>query len=266
MSLDIIAAAARHQVERYDPPARRRCRQRPFPVLPRSVAVDLRRHRPLRPEHRAEQTARGGIERARNVEPVAIGRGIESEREQIAAGGPHIGNHERTAIADVGFRVELATARLARHCITNRQPVDRQSPDVNIEFGEDRPLFTRGHELGQAAQSRCVGRQAGDVEAIVEPGARRPVERHVGAFEKHAARIRDAQVAEAGLVPDRAFDAADLKPQPRCRAQRFDPVDQETVADAAIGNDQERARNKHQREQDAADPFERTFHRPHRSG
>ena len=82
-----------------------------------------------------------------------------------------------------------------------------------------------------------------------------PVEIDHRGFEEQALRVGQLQAADAGFVVDRSFDGADFDAQAGTRLQPFDPVGDESVPQARIGQPGERQENKDKAEQPGKDPL-----------
>ena len=218
------------------------------PLLPRPAAGDIERDRPGEPRKFREQPVGGAARMGVDVEHVPVGRGIQFEPQRVAAGDRRIQIDQRAATANICATGKTTDAFGARHGLCEHQPIHCQRTDPNVERRQDRPFPRRGNEIRQPFEPRLRDVQACDVEPVVHPPQRCPVELGAGCCEHQPAPVANAHVDQPGLAVDRPVDPPDLVAQAVRRAQRGDPVGQEAMADPGIEQRHQRAR-----EQDQAD-------------
>ena len=80
---------------------------------------------------------------------------------------------------------------------------------MDVELGQDRALAPGLAELGQALEPDQRRFQPVDVQAVVQPGARRPVDHDFRTGQEHALRVADRHTLEPGLAVDRPLDPRD---------------------------------------------------------
>ena len=186
------------------------------------------------------------------IEHVAIGLGIEPHRQPIARAGPRGEADHRTAARGIGMADETDEAAWSRDAgLEPEAQVDAAEMDRII--GQDRARAAGRPQSGQARHDDEIGRQPIDMEAVGEPAARPPVERHRGRLEEHALRIGEAEIADARVAPDRSVDPADMDAQAAARLELADPVGDEAVAGIAVDRHADQPEHEQQQDQHAAD-------------
>src|SRR4029078_13501106 len=156
--------------------------------------------------------------------------GIEMETDPIAAlVHERLQLDERPARMNVRLAPHATAARLSADLRSDVEPVDPQFADMDIEAGKDRSLLGARLELGQADERHSLRRHAVDVELVVEPCSRRPVELDVRGGQEGAVLIGDGDVAQLRLAEDRPFDPADMDAQARGGLKPADLGDNERV-------------------------------------
>src|SRR3954454_20812877 len=96
---------------------------------------------------------------------------------------------------------------------------------MDIKAGEDRALLRARLDLGQADERDALGGQAVDVELVVEPGSRRPVELDVRGRQEDAAAVGHGYVLELRFAEDRPVDPTDADTQARRGFDTGDAID-----------------------------------------
>src|SRR6476646_11155859 len=99
-------------------------------------------------------------------------------------------------MANVGLTTNAAAACLATDLWPDVEPVDPKLADMDVEARKDGSLLGRRRELRQADKVDPLGRQAVDVELVVEPGAGGPVDLDVRRCQEHAAAVGDGDVPQ----------------------------------------------------------------------
>src|SRR5262249_29777267 len=145
------------------------------------------------------------------LEAVAVRLRIEMENELVAAADQRVEVDQRAAGSNVSAAAQTAAACLPAGLRRDVEPVNAELADVNVKLGKDRPFLLGWLELGESDQSEPFGGQAVDVQRVVEPGPRRPVELDLRRGQEDPALVRHGDVAELGLTEDRAIDPADMK-------------------------------------------------------
>ena len=206
--------------------------RRAAPALPRAVADDPRRIAAIELRQPRQHASGRGERIARKLEPVAIGLGIEQQREAVARTQPRVCIDQCAALADIDFGGEVRplVARsgepLGDHQILDHQPVH---PDV--EIGQQRRIGVAGEQFGQPRQPPAPRGDLADVEPAPQPVQRPPVEPHLGDGEEGALGIAHRHLPQQRVAVDVALDPPDGEPQARSGRGRRDLVGDETLAD-----------------------------------
>src|SRR6185312_12001936 len=157
--------------------------------------------------------------------------------------------HQRPTVVDVGLAVDAPASCLPADLRPDVEPVDTEVTDMDVETGEDRALPRAGLQLGQPDQRRALGGQAIDVQLVVEPSARRPVELDVGRGQEHAPAVGDADVPQLRFAEDRSVDPPDADAKPGGSLDPGDSVDDPAVPRRAVEQDQQNGEQEQQRDE-----------------
>ncbi len=152
---------------------------------------------------------------------------------------------------DVGLGGDARDIRPSRHRRAQLETVDHEGADPDIEAGQDR-LVRLGAKLRRAIEQHERRCQPVDVEPVVHPAQRAPVEPDLGRLEEAAVQIVEADIAQGRTMPDRSIDPPDPDPQAARRMQPGDAIDDQPVAGPGIDPPQaDRHRSQRDRDQQA---------------
>ncbi len=250
MALQPVAAAVDAEREPRGRAPREVERRFAPPAGPAAVTGDREIDRPFRADQRRDHPVRRRDHPGADIEPVAVGLGIEAQGDPV----PAIVHHrrkldQRPARTDVGLAREPPASRPPADPGTDLQPADRKLADVDVEARKDRAPPRRRLELWNPDQGHPVGSQAVDVQRIVEPRAGRPVELDVGRGQEDSAAVRHRDVPQLRLAEDRAVDPADADLEARGGLQPRDPVDDEPVPRRRVEQDEPGGEQQEQRDE-----------------
>ena len=155
-----------------------------------------------------------------DIEPVAVGLGVDREVQSIHPLDRRVEPHQRPATPDIGRSRHCADLRPPGHRRPELEPPYFEFADMYVEPWQDRPGPASWLERRQPRQRHAVGLDPVDVQPIAEPRPRRPVEQDIRRGQEHALLVRHTNVLEMRIAEHRAFDPPDLDLEPRCR---FDP-------------------------------------------
>ena len=116
--------------------------------MPGPVAVDVDSERQARPDQPADDAARGGDEMRREIEAVAIGRGVEVERQPIATLHLRRELDQRAARANVGLSAQGSDPLTPRDRTAEAEAGNVEPGDADVEAGQDRAVRVRAAQLG----------------------------------------------------------------------------------------------------------------------
>ena len=238
-----------------------------LPRLPASLTRNIQRDR-ARDTHQLGEHARGAAARpSRNLQPVAIGLGVEMDAQPVTPRHHRRQIDQSAPIMDVRARAQPPDPLHPGHRASDDQPVHRQCADADIEPRQDRPLGLGRARLGQLGQRRARNAQAGDVEPIVEPAQRRPMQFGARCGKRQPLGVAHPHIDQRRATVDRALDPTDAVAQSIGGPQTGDGIGNHPVPDRGI--DQPQRRKQHQQQTERCpqhDPPPAPAARRHRRG
>ncbi len=215
------------------------------PARPCPLARDIQRDRMGGAGKLCQHAVRSTTGMRVDIEPVAIGLGIELQREPIAALDLSREIDQRPAGMNVDMAVDLPGPLNAGDGAGDGQPLDAEIADLDIEARQDRPCLAGADRRGQLDQSRPRDDQPLDDEPVAQPGKGPPVELGFGGDEHQSLGIIDADIDELSLGEERAIDPSDAVAQPVRGPERRNPVRYPAMPHVGI---EQRHRGHRQRE------------------
>ncbi len=250
LSGEPVAAAVDPEREARRRPARQVERRFAAPPCPAAVAGDQQTDRPAGPDPRRHHAVGRRDDARFDVEPVAIGLGVELESDPVAA----IVEARReldqgTALPNIGLAPQSAAARLPADLTANVKSLDRQLTNMDVEAWQDLPAPGAWPQLGQADEADPVGSHAVDVQLVRQPHARRPVEVDLGRGQEGSTGVEDGDVLELRFAEHRSVNPPDPDLEARRGLERGDAVDDETVSRRRVEQHQAARKQEQQRNQ-----------------
>ncbi|MCY1171669.1 hypothetical protein D9M73_117900 [compost metagenome] len=218
-------AAVRGQRQIGEGRAAQRAGRLALPRLPATLAANAEIERGLQPAHAGDHAGCRGNQMRIEVQPVCIGHGVELEGQPIAARNTapgqrrDAGGHLRAPLGNVGRAVDLEDVDRPRHRLREHHPRDRQSPDINVQIGQNRRIGVGRHRLERRGALHRHQRRLrrAHVNMVVQIGERPPIHRDARRGQEHALGIADAHIGQHHCAVQRTFDPPDLDVEARRR-------------------------------------------------
>jgi hypothetical protein len=162
--------------------------------VPATPAIDRRRYGAACASDAAKHAATWPLGAREQAEEIAIGLGVQIDREAVALVAAGLQPDHGALAVDVGSRRKTCLGRRTAHCLAEPQMRDLQASNLDVEAGKNRSLLGAA-ELRQAIEGDEVGRQIIDIEPVGQPTERMPIEPDGRCREKLAPQIIEADVA-----------------------------------------------------------------------
>ena len=125
-------------------------------------------------------------------------------------------------------------ALVARDAFRQSEILKFQMPDLDVETGKHRRIGIARVEFRQSLQLAASDYQRTNIEPVVRPGERAPVDLRARYGQEHALGIGQRQVVENRIAIDVALDPPDLDPQAVLRLQIGDLVGDPALPDGRV--------------------------------
>ena len=236
--------------------------QTAVPLGPRALARDDGADVSIGADQSGEQAParRGVIER--DVELVAVGRGVDQRGKLVPAAQAAIGLDQRAARANIDLGGQIDLARGPGDTFGNGQLVDHEAVDADIEIGEHRRVGITRAQVRKPRQQAAMRHQRAHIQPAAEPVERPPVEIHQRHAQEHALRIGESHIVERRRAIKRAVDPPDADAQTRGGGEPGDAVDDQPVADPAVEHRNADPDQRGQRQQRGEDELAPARHAP----
>ena len=202
------------------------------PLCPRTVPLDPCIVGGVQSRDLRKRAIGGGAIVKGEIEAVAIRLCIEQQVEPVLPAKRALCIDERAAFANVDLRGEVDALRfLSGHTGSQRQVVDLEPIDADVEIRQDRRVRVAWQQLGQAQQLRPARGQFAHIEPAPEPGQWPPAEFHLGNGEEGSFGVFQHHIVQHSIAVDIALDPSDFETEPRCRCDLRDLIGDEPLAD-----------------------------------
>ena len=192
------------------------------------------------------------------IEIVAVRFRVEQDCEPVRLAQAGISVHEQATVLNLHFRGKVDALRLVTgDAGRQHEIVDLELVDGNVEARQDRAFLFAREEFRQAHQGRTPRHKAVDVEPVVEPASRVPVDLGTRDREEYALRIGQAHIVENRFAVDIPVNPADGNIEPVREGLACNPVGEETLADGSVQDDQRPGDQEQGRAKKAEHPLTR---------
>ena len=210
---------------------------RPGSVSPQFGAIALRKT-----EHGNQGPVFERLDIGRKIEVVAVRFRIDEERERVPFTKTCIAVDEKPTILDLDLGIEInSLRRVPGDAGCQHKIVYFQLVDGNVETWQDRAVFLARNEFGKARQSRAMRGERIDIEPVIEPGPRVPVDLGLWNGQEYTLRIGQGNIVQHRIAIDIALDPSDpdnqtVRESPLAYLARQEPLTQRRVEHHQCGN------------------------------
>lgn len=198
-----------------------------------------------------------------HVEFVLLGYRVETEPQLVAAGQSGSGERSRVerhlgaAVGDLDRSSEAQQMTIAGNSGVDRDPLDPETADVDIDVRKQRRVRVAGPQLRQPQQSGRLYVDRADVDMIAEISERAIIELRFGRREEQPLRIPELEIVDCQFAEHRPFDPADIDIETRGRLHRIDLADDVASPHPGVEpEDEAKQEEQHGAERDCG-PFDR---------